>query len=121
MSERTNAFGRASRLLRTSEFERVYSARKSAANEVMVVYAVPNELGWSRLGLSIGRKAGGAVERNLVKRRLREAFRTAGDAVPAGFDFVVTARKGIADAPFDRMKASLLRLASEAAGRWRKQ
>ena len=120
MSEHTNTFPRVRRILKTREFERVYSPRKSAASPVMVVYAAPNELGHWRLGLSIGKKAGGSVERNLLKRRLREIFRTAGEAMPEGFDFVVTARKGIAETPFDDLKATLLRLAPEAARRWQK-
>lgn len=47
-----------------------------------------------RLGVSVGRKVGGAVERNRVKRILREAFwATAGNRLPAGYDFVLVARR----------------------------
>jgi ribonuclease P protein component len=45
-----------------------------------------------RLGVSVGRKVGGAVERNHVKRLLREAFWRAADELPAGHDFVLVAR-----------------------------
>ena len=45
-----------------------------------------------RLGLSVSRKVGGAVERNLVKRLLREAFTTEREKLPPDLDFVVVAR-----------------------------
>ena len=45
-----------------------------------------------RLGVSVSRKVGGAVQRNAVKRTLREAFWAQRDRLPAGHDFVVVAR-----------------------------
>ncbi len=45
-----------------------------------------------RLGISVSRKVGGAVERNAVKRALKEAFWSLGDALPAAHDFVLVAR-----------------------------
>ncbi len=51
-----------------------------------------------RLGVSVGRRVGGAIERNRVKRLLREAFWALDEQLPAGQDFVIVARAGSAEA-----------------------
>jgi ribonuclease P protein component len=81
------------RLSRSAEFERVYRHGRSTANRHLVLYSFPTtDEGRPRLGLSVSRKVGGAVERNLVKRLLRESFAQAEPAMRAGHDVVVVAR-----------------------------
>jgi ribonuclease P protein component len=93
MTARSQARGR---LSRSSEFERVYRHGRSTANRHLVLYAFPNpSTSTRRLGLSVSRKVGGAVQRNRVKRLLREAFARAEDELSPGQDVVVVARPDV--------------------------
>ena len=85
---------RTGRLSRSAEFDRVYRHGRSVANRYLVLYAFPREGadGPPRVGLSVGRKVGGAVERNHVKRLLRAACARHVAALPAGHDIVLVAR-----------------------------
>jgi ribonuclease P protein component len=98
------------RLSRSAEFERVYRHGRSKANRFLVLYAFPREdpetrpSGESqagedgpRLGLSVSRRVGGAVERTRVKRVLREAFWAEATRLPEGSDYVVVARPEAGD------------------------
>jgi ribonuclease P protein component len=84
------------RLSRSAEFERVYRQGRSKSNRFLVLYAFPREPGSDeagpRLGLSVSRKVGGAVDRTRVKRLLREAFWAEAERLPEGSDYVVVAR-----------------------------
>lgn len=88
------------RLSRSGDFDRVYREGRSRANRFLVAYSFPrgdqadDEL---RLGISVSRKVGGAVERNAVKRALREAFWSMESELPATHDFVLVARPDSAD------------------------
>jgi ribonuclease P protein component len=93
-------FGRADRLLRSSEFQRVTRCGKRAAARYFVVIAAPSEQPGAqrqRLGVTVSRRVGNAVIRNRVKRRIREWFREAREGLGPGIDVVVIARKGASE------------------------
>jgi ribonuclease P protein component len=72
-----------------------------------VILLKANGLGCSRLGLVVGKKTGGAVERNRVKRRLREFFRLHKGVMAKGYDIVIVARKGAAALSFREVNHEL--------------
>jgi ribonuclease P protein component len=103
-SEGVAARSKRRRLSRSAEFDRVYRHGRSASNRHLVVYAFPRERTSAasvrppeegedgpRLGVSVGRRVGGAVVRNRVKRVVREAFWSL-TGLPDDHDYVVVAR-----------------------------
>ena len=100
------AFPKSSRLLRHADFQRVYQTGRRQFTGNMTVFflrrAEPgNDSGCSlRVGLTVGKVLGGAVDRNRIKRRMREAIRSSWPAEQASIDVVFNPRKSILDLPF---------------------
>ncbi len=82
------------RLKRRQDFRRVYQRGKSTANRAFVLCWRPNRCGVPRVGFSVSKKIGKAVERNRVRRRLREACRLEFGFFAPGYDYVLIARQG---------------------------
>jgi ribonuclease P protein component len=115
-SER-HVFRRRHRLSHRREFEAAYEGRVRAASGPLVVFAAANGLAHPRLGLSVGRRVGGAVRRHRIKRLLRESFRLEMAQLPAGYDLVVNVRPhGVL--PLEAYRRLLVELAARAARTW---
>ena len=82
----------------------------------MVVRFVPNGRDHDRFGISTGRRLGGAVGRNRVRRRLREILRHAPNDTGHGWDVLLVVRPAAADASFDELRSALERLLRSIRG-----
>ena len=85
------------RLRKTGDFKAVYSRGRSYVHPVLVVYVLKNEGDNVRIGFSVSKKLGGSVDRNRIKRRLREASRALLPLLHRGVDVVIVARSPVAE------------------------
>jgi ribonuclease P protein component len=90
-----------------TEFRRLYAQGTKATSDGLTVHVVtrPDPSSPSRLGLAVPSSTGGAVVRNRIKRRLREAFRARGPA--SGIDVAIRARAEVAVMPFQNLEVHL--------------
>src|SRR5215471_14651013 len=101
-------------LRRPADFQRVYDRRRSASDQLLIVYGCENGLPHLRLGLSVSRKVGPATRRNRLRRLYREAFRLTRHEMPAGLDLVVIPRRP-EDPSLEHLKGALPRLVGQIA------
>jgi ribonuclease P protein component len=107
-------FPQTHRMKTPAEFERCYTRKKSASDNLLIVYACENGLTHPRLGCSVSKKVGGAVVRNRYKRLFREAFRLRQHELPPGTDLVLIPRSG-PEPSREALEVSLVKLAHQAA------
>jgi ribonuclease P protein component len=87
------------RIRKPAEFRRVFARGNRTSNSLTNVAVVANELSYLRVGLSVSKRVGTAVTRNLVKRRIRNAF--ANMSINGGWDVVVTAKPNSSEASYE--------------------
>jgi ribonuclease P protein component len=105
-------YARSMRLLRHADFERVYQrGRRHFSAHMTVFYLRREDSGSTRVGYTVSRALGGAVDRNRMKRRLREAVRLSWAAMSGPFDIVINPRKSL-------LQAEFLQLQKEVARAW---
>lgn len=112
-------YPRSARLLRSSEFERVYREGRRRSSKHFVVFAKaagagPESSRASRFGASVKRALGGAVVRNRIRRRIREIVRLHRSELPGGWDVVIHPRTTVADAEFAALSEELVALIGNA-------
>ncbi len=90
------------------DFRRLYASGKTSVCGLLAVYARKNKLGYNRLGITVGTNLGGAVVRNRVRRRIREAYRLEESSLRTGYDIVVVARMKAAEADYAHLRQSLI-------------
>jgi ribonuclease P protein component len=102
-------FPRELRLQKRAEFDRVYrSGRRVSQPDFFVIYLCDESLVDVRVGFTVGRALGGAVQRNRLRRRLREAVRLSlPSAALGGIDMVIQPRKSALEADFARLQRQI--------------
>jgi len=122
-------FPSSARLLRHADFERVYKqGKRHFATHMTVFYLRRAGAPGLRVGFTVGRALGGAVERNRMKRRLREAVRQHRQSVSAAADVVINPKKSLLEAEFAELLQEVERafrtiqqkLGSETSGQGQK-
>lgn len=100
---------KAYRVKKESDFQNIFQNGVSFANRKFVVYTIckPENVHF-RVGISVGKKIGNAVERNLVKRRIRAAIYELKDSIKEEQDFIVIARPAIKEITMDELKTNLV-------------
>ncbi len=95
------------------QFEKVYKEGSKFFDDLFVLYALPNDINEVRIGLTVTKKIGKSVQRNRIKRLIRESFRLSNRILP-GNDIVVIARKPSVDLKYSQAKNSLNHLLRRA-------
>ncbi len=95
------------RLSRPADFKRVRRLGRSYAHPFLVLLVLPNDIGKVRVAVAAGRAVGGAVQRNRAKRVLRAGIQPLLERIADGYDLVLIARPGIADAKAQQTSEAL--------------
>lgn len=100
-------------ICKNHEFRRLYARGESRVSPWLALYAKKRSKGPRRLGITVSTKAGKAVTRNRVRRRLKEAFRLNEERFVPHADIIIVARVRAAGATWAQLEKSLLSLADE--------
>ena len=103
-------------LRRAQDFERVYGSGVRSGDDHLLIFVHSNDLNVIRAGVSVSRKHGSAVHRNVKRRRLKEAFRLLQHELPSGLDLILIPRQRDDSALVD-YKASIRTLVPRLARR----
>jgi ribonuclease P protein component len=116
--EKRNRFTASMRLLRHADFERVYKqGRRHFAAHVTVFYRLREQGEGLRVGFTVGKVLGGAVDRNRMKRRLRESVRLRWPGIRVPVDVVINPKKSVLKVEFAELENEIGR-AFEVIGKW---
>jgi ribonuclease P protein component len=101
------SFNRKERIKKRADFLSIYKNGQNFETRHFRITVMANKREFRRLGLSVSKKTGGAVQRNYVKRRLREYFRLNKELFPINSDMIITVKHGAADKSYNDMKSEL--------------
>lgn len=113
-------FTRACRLTARRQFTAVYEKGRRTSSSSFTVFGLPNGADHCRLGVTVTRKVGGSVQRNRIKRVLRDIFRRHRENFKLPLDLVVNARPGAERVPTVVLEAEFVKAVAELSRRYRK-
>lgn len=105
--KRDESFSRKLRLSKSSDFRRIISKGKRTGTQYFVIYSLPNRLSFPRLGIQVRAKLGTAVQRNYMKRIVREAFRKMKQDFREPLDLIFIAEKPAIDLRYQELNELL--------------
>ncbi len=103
MGSGLQAFPKKCHLRKSSDFQRVRHGGKSRHTGHFIIVVLERSNSLTRLGLTVSRKVGGAVQRNRVKRLIREFFRIHLNSLPKGIDISIIAKKNATGMTYARV------------------
>ena len=99
------------RVKKETHFQEVFTKGKSCANRQFVIYTLEKpQQPHFRVGISVGKKIGNAVQRNWVKRRIRESLKQLKPQIKKDCDFIVIARPSVTDMALKDIKQHLIHI-----------
>jgi len=101
------------RLRKNADFQRVRRLGQVKSSRLMVLISLPNHLNRSRFGFAVSKRVGKAVQRNKIKRQMREAARLCQPDVQPGWDILFIARPAIRRATYRSIERSIHQLLTE--------
>ena len=96
------------------DFSRLYRIGKFFSSDCLILYLKKNKLGFNRVGVTVSKKVGKAVIRNLVKRRIKESYRELEKSILPSYDIVVVARVKASESDYRKLKSALFYLFQKA-------
>ena len=96
------------------EFKRAYKKGTPLVGKYIIIYAVKNNRGHNRLGITVSKKLGCAVKRNRVRRIISESYRLGMESHKKGFDFVIVGRTRALDAKMNEVLVCMNELLSKS-------
>ena len=102
------------RIRKNMEFKDIYKSGKNYWNRNLILYVKKNDLNRTRVGYTITKKLGNAVERNRLRRKMKEIYRLNFYNIEEGYDLIFIAKKNIKDIPYKELEGSMLHIMSLA-------
>jgi ribonuclease P protein component len=104
------------RILERSEFLLLTQQGRKFQDNYFIVLFLPGKFSWPRLGVTASKRVGNAVNRNWIKRRVRECFRLRQSPITGNWDINIIAKKSAAGLTFNQVCRSLEKLFARIGG-----